>query len=550
MTTPRRFIETRVEEADSRLGAANFLRRNAKKVFPDHWSFLLGEIALYCFIIEILTGIFLALFFEPSMTDTVYRGSYEKLQGQEISAAYASTLKLSFDIRGGLLMRQIHHWAALVFVAAILLHLLRIFFTGAFRRPREMNWMIGIVMLIVTMAEAFIGYGLPDEMLSGIGLRITQGIIVSIPVIGTWVSFLIFGGEFPGADFVARFFTAHVLLLPGLLLVLVTAHLMILWHQKHTQFPGTGRTERNVVGEPFYPVYMSKQGAFFFMTFGVLTLLGAFAQINPVWLWGPYTPANVTSGAQADYYMGVLEGAVRLMPGGVEMVVLGHTVPWNVIIPALIVPGIIVTFFLLYPFLESWATGDKRHHHLLDRPRNVPTRTGVGAAFITVYGTIWAAGGNDIFAAVFDFSLQATTWVLRFVFLLGPFVAFFVTRRICLGLQRQDQQTIEHGHETGMVYRSPTGGFEEAHEPLPEEGYDHIAAKPRTRRIEASGWAESGVPPPRSIIGKTQARINHFYTDDDINVTGDGRTSGWDEQETREELASRERREITEGESE
>ena len=536
MSATTKFVEARIEEVDSRLGAANFLRRNAKKVFPDHWSFLLGEIALYCFIIEILTGIFLAFFFEPSLTEVTYHGSYAKLQGEEISAAYASTLNITFDIRGGLLMRQMHHWAALVFVAAILLHLLRIFFTGAFRRPRETNWIIGIIMLVLTMIEAFIGYGMPDDLLSGIGLRITQGIILSVPVIGTWASFLVFGGEFPGTEFVARFFIAHVLILPGILLALVTAHLMILWHQKHTQFPGKGKTEHNVVGPRFFPYYMTKQGAFFMFTFGVLALLGGFAQINPVWLYGPYTPANVTAGAQADFYMGVLEGAVRLMPGGIEMVVFGHTLAWNIIIPALILPGVILTFFGLYPFLEAWATGDKSHHHLLDRPRNVPTRTAFGAFWITVYGVIWAAGGNDIFAFAFDVSLQATTWILRAAFLFLPFIAFFVTRRICLGLQRKDQEIVEHGFETGMIYRHADGSFTESHEPLPEDPRALLTSKPKIRRIEASGWAENGVPPPFGVIGQIQAKANHLYTDDDVDVAPENGHRGRDEQQERQEI--------------
>lgn len=537
MTTPR-FLEAQFEEADSRLGAANFLRRNAKKVFPDHWTFLLGEIALYAFIIEILTGIWLAFFFEASMTEVVYQGSYEKLQGVSMSAAYASTLDISFDIRGGLLMRQIHHWAALVFVAAIFVHMIRIFFTGAFRRPREMNWVIGIIMLTLAVVEGFIGYGLPDDLLSGIGLRITQGFILAIPVIGTFASFLVFGGAFPG-EFVARLFIGHVLIIPGLLLALISVHLILVWHQKHTQFPGAGKTERNVIGQPTYPHFMAKTGAYFFFVFGVLALLGGFIQINPIWLYGPYTPANVFAGAQPDWYVGFLEGSARLMPGA-ETVVLGHTFAWGVIVPAFIVPGILITFFALYPFLEQWATGDREHHHLLDRPRNVPTRTGIGAAGITFYGVLWAGGGNDVIAYVFDISLQATTWILRVLLFVGPAIAFYAARRICLGLQRQDSDEVHHGFESGMIYRHPEGGFSESHEELPENQRAVQTYKPALRRIDAPGWAESDVPPPRNVIGRLQARINHFYTDDHIEGTpGDGSERGWDEHTASEELTER-----------
>jgi ubiquinol-cytochrome c reductase cytochrome b subunit len=300
---------------DDRLGIGKIGKKNLRKVFPDHWSFMLGEIALYSFIILILTGVFLTFWFKPSMANIQYQGTYSLLKGVQMSEAYASTLDLSFDVRGGLLMRQIHHWAAVLFVAAMMVHLLRIFFTGAFRKPRELNWVIGFGMLFLGIVEGFIGYGLPDDLLSGTGLRITQGMIQASPVIGTYLTFFIFGGEFPGNEFVSRFFTVHVLLIPGLILAMVTAHLFLVVYHKHTQYPGPGRTEKNVVGYPLMPVYMAKAGGFFFVVFGVTALMGALLQINPVWLYGPYNPAEVTAGSQPDWYMGWLEGSVRLMPG-------------------------------------------------------------------------------------------------------------------------------------------------------------------------------------------------------------------------------------------
>jgi ubiquinol-cytochrome c reductase cytochrome b subunit len=289
---------------DDRLGAAAFAEDALTKVFPDHWSFLLGEIALYCFIVLVLTGTFLSFFFDASVSQTAYSGSYEPLQGVEVSEAYESVVDLSFDVRAGLVMRQIHHWAALVFIAAIVVHLCRIFFTGAFRRPREINWIIGVTLLILAIFNGFTGYSLPDDLLSGTGLRIAYSIALSIPLVGTWIAFLIFGGEFPAEEIMGRLLVVHIFIVPVLIAVLITVHLAIIWRQKHTQFPGPGRLESNVVGPRLWPTYAAKSVGLFFGVFAVLALLGGLVQINPVWLYGPFEPQQVTSPAQPDWYLG------------------------------------------------------------------------------------------------------------------------------------------------------------------------------------------------------------------------------------------------------
>src|SRR5499427_868140 len=299
---------------DDRLRGAQLTRTWLRKIFPDHWSFLLGEIALYSFIIILLTGTFLTLFFQPSMTDVVYHGSYTPLDGVHMSQAYASTLDISFDVRGGLLMRQIHHWAAILFVAAIMVHLLRVFFTGAFRKPRELNWLIGLTMWVLAFTEGLFGYSLPDDLLSGTGLRILEGVLLSIPLVGTYLAFFLFGGPFPGHLIIPRLYILHVLLIPGLLLALVTAHLFIMFFQKHTQMPGKGRTNTNVIGAPLYPYFLAKTGAFFLFVFAALTIAATFVQINPIWLYGPFNPVAMSAGSQPDFYMGMLEGALRVMP--------------------------------------------------------------------------------------------------------------------------------------------------------------------------------------------------------------------------------------------
>ena len=506
-----------VQYIDDRVGIGKpFFRHALRKVFPDHWSFLLGEIALYSFIVLILTGTFLTFWFKPSMVEVEYQGSYELLRGLHMSEAYASTLDLSFDVRGGLLMRQVHHWAAILFVAAMMVHMLRIFFTGAFRKPREFNWLIGFGMLFLGIIEGFIGYGLPDDLLSGTGLRITQGMIQASPVIGTWLSFFIFGGEFPGNDMVPRFFIVHVLLIPGLILALVTVHLILVVYYRHTQYPGPGRTNRNVVGYPLYPVYTAKAGGFFFVVFGVTALMGALLQINPVWLYGPYNPAEVTAGSQPDWYMGWLEGSVRLMPG-FETQILGVTLSWNLIIPALLVPPAFVTLVALYPFIEQWVTGDKREHHLLDRPRNQPTRTGVGVAFMTFYGVLWLAGGNDLIATHFGISLNNVTYVLRVLVFVGPVLAFWVTRRICIALQRADIERLLHGLETGVIVRTPDGGYYEKHAPIDKfETYTLTLHENQVPQELGPETDENGVAAPRRALRKLRVKMSEFYYADNV----------------------------------
>ncbi|MER5829545.1 cytochrome bc complex cytochrome b subunit [Streptomyces sp. NPDC002130] len=450
--------------ADGRLGLYALAKANMRKVFPDHWSFMLGEVTLYSFVVLILTGVYLTLFFEPSMHEVVYDGSYTELNGVLMSRAFESTLDISFDVRGGLLIRQIHHWAALVFITGMLVHMMRVFFTGAFRKPRELNWLFGWTLLMLGIITGLTGYSLPDDLLSGTGLRFAHGAILSIPIVGTYLAFFLFGGEFPGDDIISRLYPVHVLLLPGIMLGLVTAHLILVFYHKHTQFPGPGRQEKSVVGMPFLPVYMAKAGGFFFLVFGVLTVMGAIAQINPVWAFGPYRPDLVTTGAQPDWYLGFSEGLIRVMPGW-EINLWGHTLVLGVFIPFSLFPLILLALGL-YPFLEAWITGDKREHHILDRPRNAPVRTGLGVAWLTLYAVLLIGGGNDIVATHLHLSINVITWFVRIGVFVLPVAAFIVTKKICMGLQRRDRAKVLHGRESGTIKRLPTGEYIELHEPL------------------------------------------------------------------------------------
>jgi len=506
---------------DDRLASASFTKRILNKVFPDHWSFMLGEIALYSFIILLLSGVYLTLWFKPSMTEVIYNGSYMPLKGVKMSEAFDSTLKISFDVRGGLLIRQIHHWAALFFVAAVSVHLLRVFFTGAFRKPREINWVIGTGLLVLAILEGFAGYSLPDDLLSGTGLRIAQGIMQAIPLVGTYLAMFLFGGEFPGTDFIPRLYSVHILLIPGILLGLVTVHLIMVFYQKHTQFPGPGRTESNVVGYRLYPVYMAKAGGFFFVVFGVTALIAGLVSINPIWLYGPYTPSQVTAGSQPDWYIGWLDGAVRLTPNW-ETTALGYTISWNLLIPALIVPGIMFTLLGLYPWIEAWVTGDKREHHILDRPRNTPTRTGLGVMAISFYLMLWISGGNDILATTFSLSINTITWALRFLLFIVPPLAFVLTKRICLGLQRRDQDKLLHGYETGQILRLPHGEFIEIHAPISDEEKAVLLSKQDIAPLALAPAAdESGVRNPKGLSSKLRGRLSNWYYADNVAVPTD-----------------------------
>jgi len=444
---------------DDRTGAAKWLRKNLTKVFPDHWSFMLGEIVLYSFVILLLSGTFLTFWFDPSQREVVYNGSYEPLQDIKMSAAYASTLHISFDVRGGLLMRQIHHWAALLFMAGMIAHLMRVFFTGAFRKPREANWLIGVGLVTLGIVEGFLGYSLPEAFLA-----------------------------------------------------LITIHLMLVWYQKHTQYPGPGRTEKNVVGYPLMPIYMAKAGGFFFIVFGVTALLGALASINPIWLYGPYNPGQVSAGSQPDFYMGWLDGLVRMAPP-LESYIFGYTISWNILIPGLVIPGILFTLMALYPFIEAWMTGDKSEHHLLDRPRNNPNRTAIGAMSLSFVLVTLINGGNDLIATHFDLTINQIMWFSRIgVFVIPPLV-FVITKRICLSLQRADREKVLHGRETGRLVMLPHGEFVEVHEELTPGEKFTLTQHLQPKALVVPNTDANGVLNPQGLKGKIRARFSQAHVE-------------------------------------
>ena len=482
-------------ELDDRLGVAKGGRTFLDKIFPDHWSFMLGEIALYSFVVLLATGIFLTLYYIPSQDLTTYTGSYAPLFGQRVTEAYASSVNLSFAVRGGLLMRQMHHWACDIFVGSIVLHMGRVFFTGAFRKPRELNWTIGTTLLILAIVNGFLGYSLPDDLVSGTGIRIAYSIILSVPVVGTYLGFFLFGGNFPGTSILPRFFILHVLIIPLVILGLVGAHLFLLVRQKHTQFPGKGRTEKNVVGSPMFPVFMAKTTGFMFVVTGAIALLGALAQINPIWQFGPYTASRISYAVQPDWYMGFLDGALRIFPAW-SFHSFGHTIPFEVTIPAVIFPGILFNLILAWPAIERKLTGDNEMHNLLDRPSNRPKRTAAGVAVAALCSMLFIASSTDVIANFFHVSLNTVLWAMRILCVIVPFLAYPVTYKICREMQGV------HGagkrKTTNVVTRTAEGEYiatpapvyvddlEHEHDPLPVPTF--VAEE-----VEASDVVTSGV---------------------------------------------------------
>jgi ubiquinol-cytochrome c reductase cytochrome b subunit len=445
---------------DDRLHGSRFVRSSLDKIFPDHWSFMLGEIALYSFVVLLVTGVYLTFFYIPSVSQVVYQGSYAPLRGLTVSEAYQSTLNLSFQVRAGLVMRQMHHWAAIVFIGAMVVHLGRVFFTGSFRRPREINWVVGVVLLILGVVNGFAGYSLPDDLLSGTGLRVAYSIMESIPVGGTWLAFLLFGGKYPSNDIISRLFIIHVLIVPAAIVGLLTVHLAIMWHQKHTQFRGPGRTETNVVGQPMWPTFAAKSVGFMFMIAGVLAALGGLAQINPIWLYGPYQPSVVSSASQPDWYMGWLDGALRIFPNW-EIHALGHSVG-NLFFPGVLLPGITFGLLFSWPWLEARVTKDRAVHHLCDRPRDAPVRTGLGVAAIAFYVCLTIGAGTDVLAVTLGLSENDIIWVLRGAVIVLPIVTGSIAYRLCMELSQSGAGRRRRPVE---IVRGADGGFHPVAEP-------------------------------------------------------------------------------------
>jgi ubiquinol-cytochrome c reductase cytochrome b subunit len=511
------------DELDDRIGSSSFLQKALDHIFPDHWSFMVGEIAMYCFVILLVTGIYLALYYTPSSADVVYtctkgQHCYLPLVGQHMSEAYLSVLKLSFDVRGGLVMRQVHHWAAIVFMAAIAFHLCRVFFTGAFRKPRELNWTIGLTLMLLVMAEGFSGYSLPDDLLSGTGLRVVYSIIESIPLIGTWLAFDLWGGAFPGTTLISRLFVLHEFILPLVLLGALTAHLAIIWRQGHTDFPGPGKTETNIRGSRVWPQYALKSAALLLIVFAVLCALGGFFQVNPIWIYGPYSPFNVSAGAQPDWYVGWLDGSVRLWPHW-EFRSFGHEIA-NPFFPGVLIPGIIFGAMFAWPQIDRKLTKDTGFHNLLQRPRDVPIRTAIGCAALTFFADLTFASATDLLGNDFHVPFERLIEILQYGAFIGPIAAGLIAYRVCLSLQRSGSHPIMRP-VGGIIVRHADGSY---HTPGHHDGDDNLIHEGRyAGHVDEHGVNGIGVAPHLATHnGNGHSNGNGRHADGNGNGNGNG----------------------------
>lgn len=444
--------------AERRLQVAGLVRHQINKVFPWHFSFFWGELALYSFLVLVGSGVLLTLFYVPSLDDVLYQGSYHPAYGLEASRAWVSTVDLSVDVRGGLFLRQLHHWSALVFLGAIMLHMARIFFTGAYRAPREANWVIGVVMLATGILEGYLGYSMLDDLLSGTGVRIFSGIVLSVPVIGTWLHWMIFDSAYPGEIYVERFYIAHVLLLPGLLVGLISIHLVLVWYQKHTQFAGPRAGEGNVVGNRTGPVFAMHSISMLLGTTAVLGLLAGTAQINPVFQYGPYNPTQIANGNQPDWYALWLIGSLKLFPRADISVAGRYTIPagfWS----GAVIPALLIFVLTAWPLIDRRRTRDGQLHNLLDRPRDDAVRTAIGAMGLSFWLVLTVAGADDILGTVFTIPLEGLRWTERIAVFVVPPLAYVLTKRLCLRLQRSDRDLLAAGLPTGLVEEPGDGVY-------------------------------------------------------------------------------------------
>ncbi|MEV4108199.1 cytochrome b N-terminal domain-containing protein [Nonomuraea sp. NPDC049695] len=440
----------------------------------SHWSFMFAEIAVWSFVVLAATGAVLMVFYDPSMSQVTYDGSYGPLRGLFVSRAFDSTMHLSLEVRGGLLIRQVHHWAALVFVAAVVLQLLRMFLTGAFRRPRTGQWLIWVTLLALGMAAGETGNALPDDMLSGGSLWLIMSVVQSIPVVGTWVMSLLFGPDFPGDRVIPVMYGAH-LLIPVVMVAMLIARELLVRRHGHSRFIAS------------IPARQNARPTMALATIGMLIILGFGFQIAPIWLYGPAKPTQISAGSVPDWYMGFLDGALRIMPGW-ELTIGDHTLNLAALVPTLVVPGVFFTALAAYPMAERFLASRRNRrdalgrpkttrrmaretpaHDLLDRPHERPVKTAIAVAGVTFYGLLWAAAANDQIAHQFHMNVNAVTIFFRFAVVIGPAIAFVITRWICLALQQTDRHVAEHGVETGIIMRSPDGGFHERPAPAQQE---------------------------------------------------------------------------------
>jgi ubiquinol-cytochrome c reductase cytochrome b subunit len=412
---------------------------------------MLAGVSLTSLAITIISGVYLALFFDPSMSMLSYRGPVGYLRGVEMTRAYASALDISFGVRGGLFVRQLHSWSASLFIASLVVMLATAFFTGVFRHPRRWLWVTGVALLLLALVDAYTGVLLLDDGLSGTSLRMVSGYTLTIPVLGTRLNAMVFGGGFPGTQVIGRLYLVH-LLLPGLIVGLIVLAAIMLRRSQKTEGPGRPGRGGAVPG-----IAVSA------FTAAALTLMAGLVQVNPIWLYGPADVANAAVGSTPPWYFGWLDGAVRLWPAW-DLHLGGYTVPapfW----PSVVLLGLTFAAAALYPWIDRRISGDDDARRAPQRLRDAPRRTAIGLGAAVGYGCLQLAGGIDVIAASFHLSADGLFWALRVGVIALPPVTAAAAYRVCIGLQYREQAVREHGVETGIVHRLPNGGYVAEHRP-------------------------------------------------------------------------------------
>ncbi len=424
---------------DDRFGSNAAVRFVAVKVFPDHWSFYLGEFALYAFVLLVATGVWLTF---------VYTADER--------TAFDSVVALSRGMPVGYVIRQVHHWSAVFFVAAILVHMARIFFTAAYRAPRELNWTVGVLMLILASLTGFTGYSLPDDALSGTGLRIADSVMLAVPFVGGWAADLLNGGSYPGPLLLPHLYTIHVYFLPVAIAGLLALHMALLIYQKHTQFVDD---PAHVVGRRFWPDYALRTLAAFALTVAVILVLAAALEINPIEQYGRYHDWIVTNPAEPDWYAAFLDGALRLGPS-TELVIFGHPVP-PVFWPGVVMPLVAFGVIIGWPWIDKRITGDVVQHDVLVPPTAAPWRVGAGAALLTAGVVLTLAASDDTQALALKVPVQNLVWLYRILLPAGSVGIGFLAAALAreLGVRKR-----LHGQESERVVvmrRNAQGGFDD-----------------------------------------------------------------------------------------
>jgi ubiquinol-cytochrome c reductase cytochrome b subunit len=416
-----------LDALDQRLGLRKPAREVARKVFPTHWSFLISEVSLISFAVLVLTGIFLTMFYRASTADVVYTGSASLFAGRDLPAAYESIVRLSHDVPGGLLFRRIHRGASHLFIATIVLHFLRILLTGAFRHPREVNYHLGILLLLTATLSGYTGHNLPYDVLAGTSLRVAYSFLLSIPWVGEQVALWVFDGEFPG-DIIPRIFAMHVFVLPALLVAGITAHMVILVRQKHTQTPERGIDGHRVVyGEPLWPSQFQTTATLAVFVGAMLVTAALLVPWSDVDLHGPYRIARASNASHPDWFLFWVEGALRLYPA-LEIDVLGTSISGPFLV-GIALPLALIAVMFAYPFIERRFHPSPGMHHVLQHPLDVPGRAGIVTAVGSFLVLLTLAAGHDVAARVTQTPIETVTVVLRVaVLIVPPLLGWLVTR--------------------------------------------------------------------------------------------------------------------------